>query len=242
MDPITVAYLDEPPFCFPASDEEPAGADMEVARRVLLAAGADTIEYTLTSFQELIPGLLDGRWHMTTAMFVTAERSKVIAFSRPIWAAPDGFVLRAGDAERLSSYEAIGSEQDAILAVVTGQIQQQTALRAGVPSHRIIEFPDQDAAVGAVRRGLADAAASTAIGSRAFVVRAADPTLVAITDRPGRPRGPVALGAFAFNRSATTLIAAVNRGLESYLGSRAHLALMARHGFSVDQLDPIIRR
>lgn len=242
MNGITLAYLDEPPFCLPVSEEEPAGADMEVARRVLRAEGVDAIGYQLTTFQELIPGLLDGRWHMTTAMFVTPARAEIVAFSRPIWAVPDGFILRARDAERWSSYETIASEQDAVLAVVRGQVQQQTAVRAGVPLHRIVEFPDQDAAVEAVRRGLAVAAASTAIGNRAFVERAADPTLVAITDLPVRPRGTVARGAFAFNRSSTELVAAVDHGLEAYLGSRDHLALMARHGFSADQLDPVVPR
>jgi polar amino acid transport system substrate-binding protein len=239
MDRVTVAYLDEPPFCIPASDGEPIGADMEVARRVLTGAEVDSVEYALTTFPELIPGLLDGRWQMTTAMFITPERSKIIAYSRPIWAAPDGFIVRAGDADRLTNYEAIGADPNAVLAVVTGQVQYQTALRVGVPTQRIIEFPDQDAAVEAVRRGQADASASTAIGNHAYVQLAADPALVAITDRPVAPRGPVALGAFAFNQTATDLISAVDRALESYLGSPDHLALMARHGFSAEQLEPI---
>lgn len=240
MDRVTVAYLDEPPFCVPVSDGEPAGADMEVARRVLADAGVGTIEYARTTFPGLIPGLLDGRWQMTTAMFITSERSEVISYSRPIWAAPDGFIVRAGDADRLTSYEAIGADPHAVLAVVTGQVQHQTALRAGIPSQRIIELPDQDAAAEAVRRGLADASASTAIGNHAFVQRAADARLVAITDQPATPRRPVALGAFAFNRTATELILAVDRALERYLGSSDHLALMARYGFSADQLEPTL--
>jgi polar amino acid transport system substrate-binding protein len=166
MDTVTVAYLDEPPFCVPVPDGEPAGADMDVARRVLTDADVAAIEYTLTTFSELIPGLLAGRWQMTTAMFVTPERSALIGYSRPIWAVPDGFIVRVADADRLTSYDAIAADPHAVLAVVAGQVQHQAALRAGVPSQRIIEFADQDAAADAVRRGRADASASTAIGNQ----------------------------------------------------------------------------
>jgi hypothetical protein len=61
-----------------------------------------------------------------------------------------------------------------------------------------------------------------------------------VTDRPVSPRGPVALGAFAFNQRSTGLISAVNRVLDSYLGSPEHLRLMARYGFAADQLEPIL--
>lgn len=140
MDRVTVAYLDEPPFCIPGQHAEPVGADMELARRALTDAGVVINDYALTTFPELIPGLIVGRWQMTTGMFITPERSQVIAYSRPIWAAPDGFVVRTGDSDRLTSYEAIAADAHAVLAVVTGQVQHQTALRAGVPSRRIIQF------------------------------------------------------------------------------------------------------
>ena len=240
MDRVTVAYLDEPPFCIRVQHAEPVGADMELARRALTDAGVVTIDYALTTFPELIPGLIVGRWQMTTAMFITPERSQVIAYSRPIWAAPDGFVVRSGDADRLTSYEAIAADAQAVLAVVTGQVQHQTALQAGVPSRRIIQFPNQETATEAVLRRRADAAASTAIGNRASVRRADEPALAAVTDRPPAPRGSIPLGAFAFNQTATDLTSAVDRALRSYLGSPEHLAMMDRYGFSADQLEPIL--
>lgn len=240
MDRVTVAYLDEPPFCIPVPHAEPVGADMELARRALTDAGVVTIDYSLATFPELLPGLIVGRWQMTTGIFITPERSQLIAYSRPIWAAPDGFIVRTGDSDRLTSYEAIAADAHAVLAVVSGQAQHQTALRAGVPSRRIIEFPDQQAATQAVLRRRADAAASTAIGSRAYVRRVADPAVVAVPDRPPASRGSIPLGAFAFNRTAADVISAVDRALLSYLGSPEHLAMMGRYGFSADQLEPIL--
>jgi polar amino acid transport system substrate-binding protein len=103
-----------------------------------------------------------------------------------------------------------------------------------------IEFADQDAAADAVRRGQADASGSTAIGNQAYLRRVDDRSLVSVIDRPASPRGPVAVGAFAFNQRSTGLISSVDRALESYLGSPEHLRLMARFGFTADQLEPIL--
>ena len=126
---------------------------------------------------------------MTTPIFVTGERAKVVGYSRPVWAADDSFVVRRADAGRYASYEAIAASPTAVLAVVEGQVQRQTALRTGVPPERIVEFPDQDSAAAAVRDGHADASASTAAGNHAYVRRAGEPGLTAVTDRSPTGRG-----------------------------------------------------
>jgi polar amino acid transport system substrate-binding protein len=237
---VTVAYLDEPPFGIPARPPaRPVGCDMELADHVLTAAGAARIRYALTTFPELIPGLLDGRWHMTTALFVTDDRAKVIDYTRPIWAAVDGFIVRRDDATRFTSYEAIADTAGAIIAVVSDQVQHHTARDAGVPPERIMEFSDQDAAAAAVRDGRVHASASTAIGNQAYVKRADDPVLTAVVDQRWSHRRPP-VGAFAVNKHTPDLTAAINRDLDRYLGSPDHLALMERYGFSRNDLATIL--
>ena len=78
---VVVAYLDEPPFGLPAPPgARPSGCDMDVAHHVLAAIGAPAVDYALTTFPELIPGLLDGRWHMATPIFVTGEHYRLHVF------------------------------------------------------------------------------------------------------------------------------------------------------------------
>jgi polar amino acid transport system substrate-binding protein len=213
---------------------------MDLADHVLTAAGATTIRYALTTFPELIPGLLDRRWHMTTAMFITDERASIVDYTRPVWAATDGFIVRAGDAGRFTSYEAIARTPGAVLAVVSDQVQHRTARDAGIPPERIVEFGDQDAAAVAVRDGRVDASASTAIGNRAYLQRANDPGLTTVADQPASPRSTLPLGAFALGKHTPDLTAAVDRVLDRYLGTADHLALVARYGFSRDDLRPIL--
>jgi polar amino acid transport system substrate-binding protein len=238
---VIVAYLDEPPFGIPARPgARPNGCDVDLADHLLTAAGATAIHYTLTTFPELIPGLLDQRWHMTTAMFITDDRASIIDYTRPIWAATDGFIVRRGDAGRFTSYEAIAHTPSAILAVVSDQVQHHTARDAGVPPERIVEFSDQDAAAAAVRDGRVDASASTAIGNRAYVERASDPALTAVADQPANPRSSLPCGAFALSKNTPDLTAALNHILGRYLGSPDHLALVGRYGLSRNDLRPII--
>jgi polar amino acid transport system substrate-binding protein len=106
-----------------------------VALHVLTGAGVGDIRYVRTTFDELIPGLLDQRWHLTTAIFVTDDRAEVVDFSRPIWAMTDGFIVRRHNAARITSYEAIAAAH-ATLAVVVGQVQRETA----IGTHSVTQF------------------------------------------------------------------------------------------------------
>ena len=102
----------------------------------------------------------------------------------------------------------------------------------------LVEFPDQDAAVEAVRRGAVDASASTAIGNRALVERANDSTLAAVATTSRSVRAPV--GAFAVGKHLADLTSALDDVIGRYLGTSDHLALMRRYGFSDDELAPVL--
>ena len=127
-----VAYLDEPPFFSPTPNGDPIGCDIELTHTVLGRLGIERIEFVLTTFGELIPGLLAGRWHVNTPIFITADRSQLIDFSLPVWAAADGFIVRTSDTRDFSSYEGIAADDTIRLGVVTGQVQHTAASRAGV--------------------------------------------------------------------------------------------------------------
>ncbi|MBV8661504.1 MAG: transporter substrate-binding domain-containing protein, partial [Hyphomicrobiales bacterium] len=73
---LRFAFLIEPPFCFRTEDGAVTGCDVEVARHVLRAVGVGSPAMVETEFAELLPGLADGRWDMTTGLFVTSERQR----------------------------------------------------------------------------------------------------------------------------------------------------------------------
>ena len=233
-----VAYLDEPPFSVPTAVGPPVGCDVEVAGEVLGLLGVERVEFVLTNFGELIPGVVAGRWHMNAPIFITDQRATAVRYSLPVWAACDGFIVRSNDGRDFSSYGAIARDDTIRVAVVTSQVQQATALAAGVPSERIVEYFDQDAAARAVLAGEVDASASTACGNVAYVKRANDHRFAVIADTSPFGRRGVPLGAFSFAPSAEALATAFDGGLRRYLGTETHLQLMTRHGFTPESLRP----
>jgi polar amino acid transport system substrate-binding protein len=173
-------------------------------------------------------------------MFITAERSRRVRFSVPVWAATDSFIVRSSDVRDFTSYDAIADDDSIRLAAVTGQMQVETALRAGVPSDRIVEFADQDAAASAVLAGVADASVSTAPGNVAYITRLGDPRLVSVADsRAGERRG-LPLGAFSFHSASRELAHAFDGQLRRFLGTAGHLEMMARYGFDEAALRPAL--
>ena len=234
---VRIAYLDEPPFYWTGPDGSATGADIELADVVLRAIGATVIEHHGTSFEELLPGVQAGRWDMNVPIFATAERAQHVAFSLPVWAMADGFVVRRGNPKALTSYEAVAVRADARLGVIPAQLQYRAARSAGVGDGQFVEFKDQPHAVAALLAGKIDAFTGTALGGRALA--GANPELEAVAHEPGG-KGSAPVGAFSFGKADTRLLEAVNRELRRYLGSADHRARMARYGFTSTEIDGVL--
>ncbi len=236
-DPVVLAILDEPPFCWLEPGGDAAGCDVEVLSTVLGRAGIRSLVVRQVTFAELVPGVVEGRWHVNTGMFITEERRRRVRFTRPIWAVADGLIVRAADAVRFGAYGDLAARPTARLGVVVGQVQGAAARRAGVPAERLIQFATQDDAVRALRRGDVDAVASTAIGNRALLARIGDRALVAVGLDPGDGPHTVPLGAYSLSYEQAPLADLLDEHLAGFIGSPEHRAIMSRHGFTDDACD-----
>ncbi|CAE6903134.1 transporter substrate-binding domain-containing protein [Paraburkholderia domus] len=233
---VRIAYLEEPPFYWTGDDHSATGADIELAEVVLRAIGVTSIEHQLTSFEELLPGVQEGRWDMNVPIFVTAERAERVAFSVPVWALGDGFLLRHGNPKALTSYATVAARNDARLGIVAGTVQLGSAKSAGVIDSQIVAFKGQTEAIDALLAGKIDAYASTAVGSR--VLASANKELEVLAHETSKDgRAPV--GAFSFSKSNPDLLQAVNEQLRKYLGSADHRARMAKYGLTQAELDSV---
>jgi polar amino acid transport system substrate-binding protein len=241
---VTIAYIEEPPFGWTAADGTPTGADLELAEVVLRAIGATRIEHRPTTFSELLPGVQAGRWDMNVPLFVTPERADVVAFSVPVWAIGDGFLVRAGNPKALISYASVANRDDARLGIIAGQVQHGSARASGVRPEQIAIFEHQADAIDALRSGRIDAYASTALGNRILADRIGGSVLEAVEHEPGRNGAQQALpfGAFSFNKENSALLNAVNMQLGAYLGSPDHRARMTKFGVTRNEIDPVLPR
>lgn len=236
---VVYGYLDEPPFGSPGLDGRPIGHDVELAQHVLGAMGVEQVETRLATFADLIPGICDGRWTMTTGLFVTPERSRLVRFSRPIWALPDGLLVRAGNPKQLRSYRDAARDPTVTLGVVEGNVQIETALQAGVPLHRMRHFKRQHDIVAEIVNGRVDAYPSAALvlARLAGSVAGANVEVVELDASPGA----TSVGAFTFPRHDEAFARVFDEHLKRYLGSEHHVRLTKRHGLAMREIGPILR-
>ncbi|MBC8750558.1 polar amino acid transport system substrate-binding protein [Paraburkholderia sp. WC7.3g] len=241
---VTIAYIEEPPFGWTEADRVATGADIELADAVLRAIGVTRIEHRLTTFSELLPGVEAGRWDINVPLFVTPERANHVAFSLPVWAIGDGFLVRAGNPKALSSYASLAERRDARLGIIAGQVQHDSARASGVGGDQIAIFEHQADAIEAVRSGAIDAYASTALGNRILADRISGSVLEAVEHEPAKngKQHNLPLGAFSFNKRNSDLLNAVNRQLRLYLGSPNHRSRMAKFGLTSNEIDPALVR
>jgi polar amino acid transport system substrate-binding protein len=233
------AYLIEPPFNYRDAAGRVTGCDVEVARLVLGRIGIEPVELVEAEFAELLPGLADGRWQMTTGLFATEQRRRIAAFSRPIWALPDGLLVRRANPLALAGYRAVAGGGQARLGVVRNQVQHGTALGLGISAHQIEIFETYEAAARAVLTGVIDASASVARAHAAYI--GLNPGLdLELVPVPVAERPPT-YGAFAFALENDALRQSVDEALAAFLGSPEHRAMMAGFGFAGEEIDLICR-
>ena len=227
---LRFAFLIEPPFCYRTPDGAVTGCDVELARHVARRIGAMAFDPVETEFAELLPGLVDGRWHITTGLFITDERRRLVAFSRPIWALPDGLLVRAGNPHGVAGYASIAKAEGLRLGVVTGQVQHETALLLDVPAERIRTFDTYAPAAASVAAGTIDGYASVAIAHRGYLAQNPASRL-AVVEVPQSEKAAEP-GAFAFAKSQIRLKDAFDDALAGFLGSADHRALLTRFGLN----------
>jgi polar amino acid transport system substrate-binding protein len=222
---VRFAWIAEPPFNLLRGGGV-TGCDVELARWVAGRLG-ETFELVEATFPELLDGLAAGRSDMTTGMFVTAERSARTYFTVPIWSLRDGLLIRSSDTSRIGGYRDLGRSDEQV-AVLSGQVQAETAIRLGVSKVRLLHFDDYQDAAAAVADGKALAYASVALAHHAHVAAHPDENLVCVTvpesEKPGEA------GAFACRDEC--LRDRVDALLSGFIGSSEHRALLAETGVS----------
>ncbi|WP_160172470.1 transporter substrate-binding domain-containing protein [Caballeronia sordidicola] len=195
----------------------------------------------VTTFSELLPGVAAGHWDINVPLFVTAERAELVAFSVPVWALYDGFLVRTGHAGHLTSYEGLARAGDALLGVITGQVQHDAARRFGVPELRINQYEHQQEAIDALLEGRIDVYASTALGNRTLVQRMGNAALSAVSHdlAAATPYVPPK-GAFSFAKANVDLRNEFDIQLRKYVESPDHRSKMERYGLTAAEIDPVV--
>lgn len=232
---IRIGFANEAPFGYATPSGEATGEAPEIAKRIFKKMGIAKVEGVLTEWASLIPGLRAKRFDVIAAgMFITPERCKQVAFSNPTYRLGQGFLVKAGNPKNLHSYGDLAADSTAKLAIMAGAVERGYAEKAGIPEERILMLPDQVSLLSAIQFGRADAAALTALSIRRMAEKGG--ARVESASPFETPADAFGYGAFAFRKADGALRAEFDKELAGFIGSDAHLDLVAPFGFTKAEL------
>lgn len=120
--------------------------------------GVKEIDIRVTEFGALIPGLLAGRFDAVgSGMSITPERCQQVAFGAPDLKERDAALVLPGNPKNIHGYRDIVDNADVTMGAGRGSVVVRKALNEGVPSDRMLLFPDIQSNVAALRTGRVDA-------------------------------------------------------------------------------------
>jgi polar amino acid transport system substrate-binding protein len=154
-----VAIAAQPPYAYVGPDGNPKGYVIDVVSLVTKALGVPKLEPTVISWDAMIPGLQAKQFDFIPAgMSVSAARCEVVLFTSPIQVGQDAMYVKPGDEGKIVGYSYFKATPDAVLAVLTGGLQEGHVLsKVGLPRSQLLGVPDSQAGIAAVLGGRAAA-------------------------------------------------------------------------------------
>ncbi len=232
---IRIAVANEIPYGYVDPSGDAKGAGPDVAKAVVEALGikAENIQWVVTNFSSLIPGLQANRFDMTAAeMAIRPERCQKVVYSEPNTSYGEGLLVANGDPKGLHTY-ADFAKGDAKVAVMAGADQLQMMQALGVPEGNIVTIAANADAISTVATGRADAYAATGLTASELAKKsdkvelAADFTDPVIDGKPAR-----SWGGFNFNSDSKDLRDAFNAELVKFKKTEAWKKILSDYGFT----------
>lgn len=154
---LVIGIHNRSPWGFKAPDSDVVtGWHPDLLRLVFADLGVD-IDFRVTEFGALIPGLMAKRFDaIASGLAITPERCLQVAFGAPDLRVPDAGIVLAGNPKKIFGYADIAAKGDVIMGAGRGSVVAKHAEAAGVPADRMLLFPDIDANMSALRAGRID--------------------------------------------------------------------------------------
>lgn len=228
---VRIGYAVEPPFAFLGDRGEVTGEAPEIARHVVERLRIASIEWRQSEFGNLIRELEAGRIDViATGLFITPERSRRVLFSRPTMRVRQALLVQSGNPGGIQSYADAARRQDVHVAVLSGSVEEETMKNLGIDSYRLLRTPDARTGMKAVETGLADALLLSEPSLRWMLTQYLSGRFEVVVSQDGLKEEASGRPAFAFRPDEADLREAWDEELQGYLGSKEHLAMLARMG------------
>ena len=230
---IRAATANEVPYSYTQPDGTSAGIGPDVASAVLKSMGIEEINWTVTPFGTLIPGLKAKRFDFAAAeQNISPERCKQVAFTEPNSSYGEGLLVKKGNPKGLKTYADIAKDPSLKVAVVSGANNIDFLRAVGVKDSQVV-FIQANADAIATVKSRADAYAATELTVASLAKGQTEVEQVKPFTDPVVNGKPVRnYGGFAFRPEDKDLREAYNAALVEFRKSDEYKAILTNYGLS----------
>ena len=241
---IRVATANEIPYGWVDEAGEAHGIGPDVAEAVLAEMGIENIEWTVTEFGSLIPGLIAGRFDMVAAeQAILPDRCQAVLYSSPSSSYGEGLLVASGNPEDIHGYEDFAENPQLTMGIVSGADQLDFAQAMGIGEGQLVTIASNTDALSAVETGRISAYAATGLTAGRLAensdkVELAEPFTDPVVD--GEPVR--SWGGFTFSQEAGDLRDAYNEALAAFQATPEWTELLTSHGLTEGDITAISQR
>ncbi|MDQ0391903.1 ectoine/hydroxyectoine ABC transporter substrate-binding protein EhuB [Labrys monachus] len=237
---IRGASANEVPYSYMDENGGAKGIGPDVATAVLKSLGVNEIDWSVTPFGSLIPGLKAKRFDFVAAeQNILPDRCKQVTFTVPNSSYGEGLLVPTGNPKKLHSYEDIKKDPSIKVAIVSGADQLDFLHDLGVPDSQIVMIQANADALSTIQTGRADAYAATELTVAQLVkaggtgVEQAEPfSDPVIKGKPAR-----SYGGFDFRPEDKDLYEAFNNGLIAFKKTDDYKKILTSYGLSPESVE-----
>jgi polar amino acid transport system substrate-binding protein len=232
---IRIAVANEIPYGYVDPNGDAKGAGPDVAKAVVKALGIapENIQWVVTNFSSLIPGLQANRFDMTAAeMAIRPERCQKVVYSEPNTSYGEGLLVAKGNPKGVHAYDEF-VKNGLKVAVMAGADQLQMMQKLGVPEGSIVTIAANADAISTVSTGRADAYAATGLTASELAGKSDKVQVVSDFKDPVIDGKEVrSWGGFNFNSDSKDLRDAFNAELVKFKKTDEWKKIMTDYGFT----------
>ena len=226
---IRIGFANEVPWAYPGDNNKPLGFVNAIAVDVLHKMGIKKIEPVVTEWGGLIPGLQANRFDLITGgMYILKSRCENVAFSAPVAAVGDAFIVPKGNPKGIETYKDI-KDKGATLVTGAGYNIIEVAKKEGISESHIMTVPGPTEILAAVRAGRADAGGVTYFTAKNLAEQSGG--TVQVTDPSKLPAYTRNWAGIAFRKGDPAFLKAFNKALASYMGSPEMMKSVEQYGY-----------
>jgi polar amino acid transport system substrate-binding protein len=236
---IRAATANEVPYGFMDADGKAKGIGPDVAVAVLKTMGVKDVDWTVTPFGSLIPGLKAKRYDFVAAeMNILPDRCKQVDFTEPNSSYGEGLLVKAGNPKKIHSYEDFKKNPSLKMAIVSGADQLDFAHAVGIPDSQLVMIQANADAPSTVETGRADAYAATELTVAKLAkgqsgLEQAKP----FTDPVVKGKSVRSYGGFDFRPADKELYDAFNKALVDFKKTDDYAKILTSYGLSQESVD-----